>query len=155
MILTLLGSVNTMVKREWNYHHLFLSYISEKEDMFWSKSGGTPLNDFSDHFWDVLHWFSYTSYFQIPSSVEGTGLSWKVPSWNSHIYIRTTRIRDMNLVRVWFIFESLVLVPFWQKFRCTQCNLYSDPNQFYFLTNPNIHFYFQKRYMRDYSTQTV
>ena len=45
MILTLLGSVNTMVKREWNYHHLFLSYISEKEDMFWSKSGGTPLKN--------------------------------------------------------------------------------------------------------------
>ena len=62
----------------------------------------------------------------------------------THLYISTTRIRDMNLVRVWFIFESLVLVPFWQKFRCTQCNLYSDPNQFYFLTNPNIHFYFQK-----------
>ena len=92
---------------------------------------------FSDLFWDVLHWFSYTSYSQIPSSVEGTGLSWKVPSWDSHIYIRTTRIRDMNLVRVWFIFERLVLVPFWQKFRCTQCNLYTDPNQFYFLTNPN------------------
>ena len=99
---------------------------------------------FSDRFWYVLHWFSYTSYSQIRSSVEGTGLSRKVPSWNSHIYIRTTRIRDMNLVRVWFIFQRLVLVPFWQKFRCTQCNLYSDPNQFYFLTNPNIHFYFQK-----------
>ena len=110
---------------------------------------------FSDHFWDVLHWFSYTSYSQIPSSVEGTGLSWKVPSWNSHIYIRTTRIRDMNLVRVWFIFQRLVLVPFWQKFRCTQCNLYSDPNQFYFLTNPNIHFYFQKDSRRIFESNCI
>ena len=43
MILGLLGSVNTMVKREWIYHHPFLNYISEKEGMFWPKLPGTPL----------------------------------------------------------------------------------------------------------------
>ena len=43
MILGLLGPVNTMMKREWIYHHLFFRYMSEKEGMFWPKLPGTPL----------------------------------------------------------------------------------------------------------------
>ena len=45
MILTVLGSVNTMVKTESSYCQLFSSFPSAKEGRFWQKSMLTPLKN--------------------------------------------------------------------------------------------------------------